>query len=126
MLEYTIENLDEEKTTLNKVNPFGEYKPESFWTEYGKKYRQYFETSQDGKNESSIVLNLKDLIGRIFLLKPLNNLEVGCGFGRIMPSIVENLNLDAYGIDFSQTMIDDSVKYYKDYVNKNRIHIQHG
>ena len=124
MREYTLKDLDEEKITKVKPNPFGEYIPTNFWEDYGKVYRNYFKNSKDDKLDSSVILNLRDLIARINALQVKSVLEVGCGFGRILPSIVEALNLDAYGIELSSTMIEDSKKYLVGYEYKDRIHIQ--
>ena len=124
MKEYTLKDLDEEKEIKIKPNPFGEYKPTNFWEEYGKKYRKYFENIEDGKADSSIILNVRDLVSRMVLLKPESVLEVGCGFGRIMPSVVENLKVDVYGIELSSTMIEESIKYLNGYDKKDKIHIQ--
>ena len=124
MEEFTVKDLDEEKITKFKPNPFGEYIPNNFWEEYGKKYRLYFKNSDDHKGDSSLILNAKDLICRINVFKPTSVLEVGCGFGRILPMVAETMNMDVHGIELSSTMIEESKMYLKEYERKDRIHIQ--
>ena len=60
-------------------------------------------------------------------LSPKSILDVGCGFGRQMPFVVDGLKEKApsavYGVDFCQKMIEYSKDYLKDYQFKDKVKI---
>lgn len=91
-----------------KDNYTGIYSPEYFWEDCGKVYASTF-------NEKTLTLNTKHLISRIKELKVETVLEVGCGFGRNLPYIAENIPhiKRLVGLEFSKTMIKSSKDYFK-------------
>lgn len=128
MSEYTVVNLDDTILTKIKHNPFGEYKPDNFWKEMGKVYHNKFDKNASINDKASLILNMSNLCARIKEAVPIKVLEVGCGFGRCMPFVLEHCPTikEIYGIEFSQPMIENSEIYLKSYPRKNDIHILQG
>ena len=95
-----------------KENYAGVYNPESFWDEYGKVYISTF----NGKFD----LNTQHLIARIDKTEPESVLEVGCGFGRNLPFVAENVPSikRLVGVEFSKTMLERSEYYFNAFEKK--------
>jgi len=94
-----------------------QYDPDFFWHQLGEHYCETFEDNiENPDTKNPFTLNLAALGSRISNLKPKTILEVGCGFGRVLAALEVNKSLFDYdkliGIEFSDTMIEQSKKYY--------------
>ena len=67
------------------------------------------------------------LLHVLSILEPKSILDVGCGFGRTIPFVIDGLKEKApqvvFGVDFCQKMIEGANEYLKDYPNKDRVKI---
>ena len=120
MSEFSLDDLRQCGEKSVKVNFMGEYNPEHFWGEYGKIYRKCFRKDAKTTAKTAALLNLEALIGRIAAIQETvkieSVLEVGCGFGRCLPFVLENCSLkEIYGIEFSPTMVEDSKSFLEEY-----------
>lgn len=116
MNEFSIRDIANIYTKKEKTNYLGEYIPEHLWEEFGKVYLNTFTKGKE-KNRDNFKLNIDALIPRISLIQPKEVLEVGCGFGRCIPFVVMNTEWlkKITGIDFSQTMLNDSKRYFNQF-----------
>lgn len=125
MNEFTIGDLIKGVENKTKLNFTGEYIPEHFWDEYGKFYIETFENGKidDPQNMKSPVLNVPALLARVRDIKPKTVLEVGCGFGRILPYILSHVPSveKIVGIEISQSMLDAAKGYFRDYAFMDKI-----
>lgn len=92
-----------------------EYIPKHFWTELGEVYLSMFDNK-----EEEFKLNLPPLIARLQHINPKSVLEVGCGFGRILPFVQQSFGgiEKLIGIEHSQTMLDNHSRYLKMFKDK--------
>ena len=112
MSDYTDEELVKSIKGGKKINYTATYNPETFWKSMGSWYHTSF-GSNDPKR-SDIMENIKGIIGRIHEIGDVSQLlEVGCGFGRCMPFILETCKnvKKVTGVEFSPTMIKNSKVY---------------
>jgi SAM-dependent methyltransferase len=118
MGEFTIRDLGGMYTgdKPTKKNYKGEYKPDSFWGEYGNHYLHLLTGSK-----KSLEIDVQPLIARLHAIGAENILEVGCGFGRNFPFIKENVKCvkKVMGVEFSKAMIDSSAKYFKSFPGRD-------
>jgi len=116
-----------------KQNYLGEYIPEKFWSEVGEIYDYYFRDKKGrfiyhGNENNSLTLNLPQIISRINEFQPKSILEVGCGFGRCLPFVMQAISSleKIVGVEFSPTMIEQSKDYLTTYYRGNEIQIVNG
>lgn len=133
MREFSFKDVLVYQREMRKENYLGDYKPSSFWEECGETYKElsFSKDKLDAKSKSIFILNIPFIISRIYEIKKsfeINNvLEVGCGFGRTLPYILENCELNKInGIELSSTMIKKSVEFFDNYNRKNDIRIIQG
>ena len=123
MSEFSISDIADMREK-KKTNYKGRYIPEHFWNEYGKFYIDTF------KKEEEVTLNTQPLIARLHAIQPKSTLEIGCGFGRLIPFITENIpSADrVVGVELSKTMIENSNRYLTEYRKflKEKIEIVQG
>ncbi len=117
-----ISNNDDNPT---KKNYTGIYEPEVFWNEMGKVYLNTFMDKDSKLKGDHLKLNMKDLVGRLYILQPKTVLEIGCGFGRCLSFAKENVKCieRLEGIEFSPTMIEKSKHFLGKYDEKGEIRI---
>lgn len=132
-LEFTPQDMWKATYDHKKANYLGEYHPKSFWEEWGKYYLETFTSPQnkDGKStllENRLLLNLHELLARIQRLEPESVLEVGCGFGRCLPFVLDNVPSikRLVGIEFASTMFKSAEPYLKAYYRGDEIKLIQG
>lgn len=114
--EFTVIDMMKTNIAGNKQHWDGRYNPEKFWEAFGYVYPEGFFNPNEAKEKkagSSLDLNVEVLIGRLQVIKPKKILEVGCGFGRILPFVATYLESveKVVGVDFSPTMIKQVPHY---------------
>ena len=130
--QFTVKDLATTAKTQKMANYCGEYNLDEFWAEYGKHYLKTMLDKDGNPNEESLKLNIRGLVSRLFELSPKSVLEVGCGFGRCFPFIYDSLRgngkkLDELiGIEFSETMVEQSNLYFESYANKHKVSVIRG
>jgi ubiquinone/menaquinone biosynthesis C-methylase UbiE len=97
-----------------KHNYLGNYFPAQFWRDMGEKYRKRFRplVSKEGKGDP-LDENVQVLVPRLGIFQPKTILEIGCGFGRLIPFVLHAISSIErfHGVDFSRTMLDDVPNY---------------
>lgn len=97
------------------------YSPLDFW----ESAAEYFCKSHNKREHFQ--QNISWLLQKLELLQPKSILDVGCGFGRTLPFIVDGLKDKAperiEGIDFCQKMVEFSEEYLKDFPDRKKIRI---
>jgi SAM-dependent methyltransferase len=134
MKEYTLEDLATYASDKVLSNYTAIYNPEKFWEDYGKIYRNTFsKDKKDKESGNSVNLNVDMIASRVFNIqrdyenKDIKVLEIGCGFGRILPNVLLGCNLSKiYGVEHSPTMIEDSKNYLKNFDKAGDIEIRLG
>ena len=134
MREWTAQNCNETHAPTGnreKVNYGGEYVPENFWKDMGRIYPLHFmkeDKSYQHEGMGKIELNVGDLAGRIRALQARTVLEVGCGFGRCLPFVSSYCNEieRLVGLEFSETMIHQSISYLANPAYKDKIQVVQG
>ncbi|MBU3090749.1 class I SAM-dependent methyltransferase [Clostridium sp. CF011] len=71
------------------------------------KQAESYDKSANGKFVAPMY---NEIINRIMLIKPKKLLDVGCGTGNVLMKLVENSNIELYGLDISEKMIDMAKK----------------
>ena len=71
------------------------------------KQAESYDKSANGKFVAPMY---NEIINRIMLIKPKKLLDVGCGTGNVLMKLVENNNIELYGLDLSEKMIDVAKK----------------
>ena len=89
--------------------PIGKvYDPERFWNDLGEDYYKAFTSQQQ------LQANTPWIIDRIKMLGVATMLDIGCGFGRILPFLLEaGVVKSCVGVDIS----DSILKCAEDYLN---------
>src|SRR3990167_2272911 len=116
MAEFTIDDLEFFRENKVKQNYLGEYNPDNFWKSLGEMYHQHFDLDQKNEDaKSSLMLDVRPMVARIETCKVESVLEVGCGFGRMLPFVKTNCHgvKKVVGLEFSPTMIENSKLYFK-------------
>lgn len=129
MKEYTFSKFVENCKLKGRTNYLAEYHPESFWGDAGPLFYNMFDVERKQiKDKLNIEINLSELVARVYNIKPKSVLEVGCGFGRCMPYINDNVkSIEKYiGIELSSSMIEMSKKYLMNYSGKDDFKIIQG
>lgn len=113
--EFNVLDMMKTNAEGSKRNYLGKYNPESFWKQFGHVYPMgFFHRTDEKKAGSPLELNVEVILARLNIIKPKKVLEVGCGFGRILPYIAlfsPGLE-EVVGVDFSPTMIDQTKTYF--------------
>jgi len=98
-----------------------EYQALDFWETAAEYYTKSFQKKEQYQ------MNVGWFLQAFNVLEVKSILEVGCGFGRLLPFILDGMADKApesiYGVDFCQKMIEFSNEYLKEYPNKDRIKI---
>lgn len=107
------------------------YKPKELWEDLGKKYFGTFLNKDNTLKEDAIKINLDRLLPRVKATKAKKVLEVGCGFGRCLPFLIQNIASieKLVGVEFSKTQIANSEEYFNTlghFDNRNKIEIIEG
>lgn len=113
MNEFTPNDVKDTQKEGTKKNYLGEYIPENFWNDYGKYYLYTFSIKDKEKGKSELKLNIQPLLARLHSMQSRSILEVGCGFGRCLPFILQNVKSAerVVGVDFSSTQVEKSKEY---------------
>jgi len=113
--------------STNVCNWFGEYDPKVFWEELGKDYVFTFseplkEGEKDLLRNNQINKNTSNIIGKLKCFEPKTVLEVGCGFGRCLVQVLEDVTTieKLYGVDLSSTMIDGYNGWKRELIKQHR------
>jgi len=128
MSEFTPSNISDSYKDKKRRNYLGEYNPDSFWLEMGKTYLKTFTADPTIREGTDFKLNIRELVARIYHIRPQTVLEVGCGFGRCMPFVkiaCKETVKKVVGIEFSKSMIEDSKLYLQNYPIKDDLEIIH-
>jgi len=89
-----------------KSLPLKEYDPEKFWDSVGDEYYKTFQKRQQ------FMAHVPWLLDRLKVIKVDTLLDVGCGFGRVLPFLLEGgVVKETWGIDISESNIDCSKEY---------------
>ena len=106
---YLPKHIVEAKTKEGREIPIDiGYDPKLFWEALGKDYIGTFD------HPAKIQANVAWIIDRLKVLKPDSVLEVGCGFARLAPFIVEAGIVDKYnGVDIAPSIMNTSEHYLK-------------
>ena len=132
MREWTARDCNEIALhSEEKTNYGADYVPENFWKDMGRVYPLHFmnaDKSYQHEGRGKIELNIPDLLGRLAALEAKTILEVGCGFGRCLPFVSCNVPgiQRLVGLEFSETMIQQSVGYLANPIYKDKIKIVQG
>lgn len=110
-------DLDGMYVNNEKLNYTGKYNPEFFWKDMGKHYLEKFCDTNGKIMPDRFRLNMECFVTRLKEIKPTNVLEVGCGFGRCLTFVRENVESvkKLVGIEHSDTMIESSKDFLKHY-----------
>ena len=85
---------------------------------------EYFYKSHQKKNQYQ--QNVGWLLQKLNVLKPKTILDLGCGFGRLLPFMYDGMGEKPekiIGADFCQKMIEYSKDYLKDYEHKDKLKV---
>lgn len=83
-----------------------EYDPKQFWDDLGEKYFNKF------NKQEQLQQHLPWILDRLRVIKPDTFLDVGCGFGRILPFLLDSgVVKSAHGVDIAQNILKSSKKY---------------
>ena len=122
---FTMDDIWNEKDKNEPADCTKTYDPQYFWDNFGEKYfqahekREMFQFGLNGNNPVAW------LIFKLRLLKIDTVLEVGCGFGRLAPFIIDSEAAKEYhGIDISEKILECHKEYMKDYPKKDHVHMQ--
>jgi len=106
---FTIQDVLDFRHKFQMIDVTKKYDPEFFWKHMGQFYLQTFPRKED------LMLNADWLIYRLKTLNVKKVLEVGAGFARLAPFLLEAKACETWeGVEFSPTMIESS-KQYLDY-----------
>lgn len=118
---FTFEDVLAVKDKNTSVDITKPYSALDFW----ESSAEYFCKSHAKREQFQV--NVGWLLQKLELLKPKSILDVGCGFGRSLPFVIDGLKENApekvIGIDFCQKMIEYSEEYLKEYPQKDKIKI---
>lgn len=113
---FTVQDLWDERDKQTPVDLTKKYDPLHFWDDYGDRYAKGFDKPQEvQRNVAWIVFRMKSL-GVESLL------DVGCGFGRLEPFLIDGEAVKKItAIDISQKQLDSANKYLENYPQKDKI-----
>jgi ubiquinone/menaquinone biosynthesis C-methylase UbiE len=115
----TVQDLWDEQDKQVPVDVTKTYDPLHFWEDYGDRYFKSYKRPQD------IQKNLAWILHKITSLKCTNLLDVGCGFGRLIPFLIDGKAVsEITAIDFSPKQIASMDEYLKDYPQRDKIKVQ--
>ena len=118
---FLFNDILENKEKNKKIDIRKNYSSLDFW----ESAAEYFCKSHIKQEQFQI--NAGWLIQTLETLEPKSILDVGCGFGRLLPFVVdglkEKLPEKIVGIDFCQKMIEQAEIYLKDFPQKDKIKI---
>jgi SAM-dependent methyltransferase len=126
-MEFAPEDIFYMMRDKQKIRYLVEYKPETFWKDYGKIYRQLFAfPDKDGtpkKGYNNMHLDMQSILGRLDAIRPESLLEVGCGFGRCLAPIHTAFKdmKRIVGLELSETMIKSSKDFLDNYYRTKKI-----
>ena len=101
------EILDTQKRLGRELDITKQYDPGFFWNDFGPRYFELF------RKKEQFLKDVPWLIDRLKVLKPKSVLEVGCGFGRILPQLIDaKAAEEVQGIDISESILKSSEKYF--------------
>ena len=113
---FTINDIWEETDKQIPLDCTKTYDPLHFWEDYGERYFNGF------KNMNEIQRNVPWIIHKLTSLKVDTLLDVGCGFCRIEPFLIDsNAVKEITALDFSTKQIESAEKYLSEYPNKDKI-----
>lgn len=118
---FTFQDIVEQKDNNKSLDFRKNYRALDFWETSADYYCKSFE--KVGHFQQNIGFILQSLE----IMKPKSLLDVGCGFGRLLPFINDGMKESApfpiVGIDFCQRMVEQSEKYLDNYPQKEKIKI---
>lgn len=119
---YLFEDILEAQKNQGRGVPLKKYDPLIFWDGIGERWYQSFNRRE--KLASSVAW----IIDRLKTLKVNNVLEVGCGFGRLAPFLLDGGAInEVHGVDISPKVLSSSIEYltpnthYQDDIAKMKI-----
>ena len=113
---FTINDIWEETDKQIPLDCTKTYDPLHFWEDYGDKYFKGF------KNMTDIQRNVPYILHKVTSLKVDNLLDVGCGFCRLEPFLIDAKAVkEITSVDFSSKQIESAESYLKDYPTKDKI-----
>lgn len=74
------------------------------------KQAEFYDNSGNGKFVAPMY---NEIINRVMIINPKKLLDVGCGTGNVLMRLAKNNNMDLYGLDISEKMIDIAKKNLK-------------
>lgn len=114
--KFVVQDVFNEIDKQVSVDVTKEYDPLYFWEDFGDRYYKSFRTPKE------LSRNVGWLIGRLKSLNISNVLELGCGFGRIAPFLLESEAIKDYtGIDISPKQLASSKAYLSSNVDNVQI-----
>ena len=113
---FTIQDLYDEADKQIPVDCTKVYDPLYFWDNFAEDYYK------GHKKIQNIQRNIGWFLHKVATLKCNNALDVGCGFGRIAPFMIDGKAVnEVTGIDISPKMLAYAEEYLKDCPTKDKI-----
>ena len=113
---FTVQDLYDQVDKGEMINLTKKYDPLHFWEDFGDKYFKSF------KKQREVQHYIPFLLERLRILKVKTLLDTGCGWGRVIPFLIDGCDLDSVtGLDFSQKQLNSANDYLKDYPKRDKI-----
>jgi len=113
---FTIQDIYDERDKQIPIDLTKKYDPLHFWEDYGDKYAKEFKKIQD------IQRNIGWIVHRIKTLNVETLIDVGCGFGRLEPFLIDGANIKKItAVDFSQKQLNSAKDYLKEYPQIDKV-----
>ena len=102
--QYDIYAAREQRGLLLDITK--KYDAEYFWNDLGEAFFKKFEKQEHVQNHIAWILD------RLRVVKPKTLLDVGCGFGRVLPFLLNAGVIEsAHGVDIANNILELSKKY---------------
>lgn len=118
---FLLQDLLDLKDKAQAIDFTKEYRALEFWESASDYYSQLY------NKKEMFYQNVAWLLQKLETVSPKSILDVGCGFGRLEPFIMDGLKDKApatiTGVDFCQRMIELSNEYLKAYPQREKVKI---
>jgi len=113
---FTIQDIYDYTDKQIPIDITKKYDPLHFWDDFGEGYYKSY------TKQAQIQKYVAWVLDRLRVLAPETLLDVGCGFCRIEPFILDDRKVkEITAIDISQKQLDSAGKYLEDYTKKDKI-----